>query len=155
MSKVDFVEASIRHFDDADWLAGDGREPNAGQLYGFAAECGLKALLVKYGLETDSDGDIVRRSSSGSDQSAFRQHINEPKQQTKLINSALNFSPERKYLEYMAMLSSLGDFSSWTTDHRYWSASSIPPPSELGKWKAASREVQAMLQLAKIEGVLS
>ena len=57
---VDFSGAGRRHYKDAELLKSDNRIPNAGHLFGFAAECGIKALLVSHGLSTDpTTGDLV------------------------------------------------------------------------------------------------
>lgn len=40
---ADFPDAHARHWQDAERLAQAGRWANADQLYGYSAECGLKA----------------------------------------------------------------------------------------------------------------
>ena len=49
MTPVNFVHAHIRHWKDAEILSGCGRLANADQLYGFSAECGLKAVMEALG----------------------------------------------------------------------------------------------------------
>ncbi len=46
---VDFLHAHVRHWKDAEVLFNRDRIANAGQLYGFSAECGLKAILEAFG----------------------------------------------------------------------------------------------------------
>lgn len=48
--QADFLDAHERHWDDAERLFADGRYANAGHLYGMAAECGLKRLMVRFGM---------------------------------------------------------------------------------------------------------
>lgn len=48
VAKRHFASAAKRHFDDADFLHTDGRLPTADQLYGFAAECAVKSLLLRF-----------------------------------------------------------------------------------------------------------
>ncbi|MFB6844814.1 hypothetical protein ACFCXS_08135 [Streptomyces sp. NPDC056373] len=43
-----FASAGERHFRDADYLRDDGRLPAADHLYGFAAECATKSLLLRF-----------------------------------------------------------------------------------------------------------
>ncbi|MFJ8488798.1 hypothetical protein ACIRBZ_10570 [Streptomyces sp. NPDC094038] len=43
-----FASAAQRHFRDADFLRDDGRLPAADHLYGFAAECATKCLLLHF-----------------------------------------------------------------------------------------------------------
>lgn len=59
---VHFRHAAIRHYNDGELLINNDRQANAGQLYGFAAECGIKWLLVWKGYPTDPiSGEIVEK----------------------------------------------------------------------------------------------
>lgn len=49
----DFFDAHKRHWEDAQLLEGSGRFANADQLYGVSAECGLKRLMIIFGMEPD------------------------------------------------------------------------------------------------------
>lgn len=51
--RADFLDAHERHWDDAERLFSAGRYANADHLYGMAAECGLKRLMVKFGMNVD------------------------------------------------------------------------------------------------------
>jgi|TARA_R110000868_G_scaffold357146_1_gene618542 hypothetical protein len=51
--KTDFVDAQQRHWQDAELLFNQQRWANADHLYGFSAECGLKALMQIFGMEWD------------------------------------------------------------------------------------------------------
>lgn len=44
----EFAGAARRHFDDAELLRSNSRLPNADYHYGFAVECALKSLLLRY-----------------------------------------------------------------------------------------------------------
>ena len=52
----DFLDASKRHWDDAERLYVNQRWANADHLYGLAAECGLKRLMQVFGMQTDAEG---------------------------------------------------------------------------------------------------
>ncbi|MCY0964707.1 hypothetical protein [Parathalassolituus penaei] len=53
--KTDFLNAHQRHWRDAELLFQQQRWANADHLYGFSAECGLKALMIEFGMpHTDS-----------------------------------------------------------------------------------------------------
>lgn len=139
---IDFSGASRRHYNDAELLMTNARIPNAGHLLGFAAECGIKALLVAHNLPTDPvTGDIV---ASGSRQ--YRTHIN------ILVNSAQTFSGSRNYATYLGMLPSLGAFQDWDASHRYFAESAIP--SSVLSWHQAAKEVITMLDQARLDGVI-
>ena len=53
---TEFLDAHHRHWCDAEFLFNDGRFANADQLYGFCAECGLKAAMVRFGMRVDERG---------------------------------------------------------------------------------------------------
>lgn len=54
---TDFIDAMDRHWQDAELLYGNERWANADHLYGFAVESGLKGLMLKFGMEFNSDKD--------------------------------------------------------------------------------------------------
>ena len=64
---TDFYNAFSRHDADADLLLENGRWANADHHYGLAAECALKALLLRQGISS-KDGDIAEPQ--------YKQHIN-------------------------------------------------------------------------------
>ncbi|GAA4205738.1 hypothetical protein GCM10022252_66760 [Streptosporangium oxazolinicum] len=43
-----YARAARRHYEDATYLHDDARLPNADHHYGFAVECALKSLLLRY-----------------------------------------------------------------------------------------------------------
>lgn len=45
-NEVNYAAAARRHLSDGRILQGQGRHANAGQLFGFSVECGIKALLL-------------------------------------------------------------------------------------------------------------
>lgn len=49
--KADFLDAHERHWGDAERLFSAERYANADHLFGMAAECGLKRLMVSFGME--------------------------------------------------------------------------------------------------------
>lgn len=56
--KADFLDALDRHWLDAEFLYQDARWANADHLYGFAAESGLKGLMLKFGMTFDITKDM-------------------------------------------------------------------------------------------------
>lgn len=60
---TDFLDAHHRHLRDADSLFSASRLANADHLYGMAAECGLKQLMIAFGMETDNTGAPKNRGS--------------------------------------------------------------------------------------------
>lgn len=144
--KVDYSAAARRHFKDADLLNANGRSVNAGYLYGYVAECGLKALLVWHGYPTDAEGSVGRNAPN------FKLHVD-------ALVDATTFPGVQLYLngrsgaQYLAMIPSISDFSDWRVDHRYYRDSEVP--ASLAKWKAAAEEMARMLDYAKTCGLPS
>ena len=143
--RVDFKGAARRHWLDAAFLSQAGREPNAGQLYGFMAECGIKAMLVAHGLPTEANGDIQKSPRTG-----FREHVPVLSQ---LVSSLSTFPDGRAATRYLALLPDLAHFNDWSINHRYWDALVLPAGS-LPKWREAARQVGEMLDAAVADGVM-
>jgi len=53
---TDFLDAHLRHWDDAELLKSAARLANADQLYGLSAECGLKRLMIHFGMPMHHSG---------------------------------------------------------------------------------------------------
>lgn len=51
--QADFLDAHERHWDDAQRLLQAQRWANADHLYGMAAECGLKRLMLAFGMNVN------------------------------------------------------------------------------------------------------
>lgn len=54
--RTDFLDSHQRHWDDAERLFNASRWANADHLYGMAAECGLKRLMIAFGMPITTDG---------------------------------------------------------------------------------------------------
>lgn len=54
--QADFLDAHDRHWNDAETLFLQGRYANSSHLYGVSAECGLKGLMVKFGMPISANG---------------------------------------------------------------------------------------------------
>ena len=135
---ISFRESAKRHYNDAELLLSNTRRANAGQLYGFAAECGLKALLIWHGYSPNpSTGDIDKNC---------RIHIN------KLVNNVASFLGGRGADKYLSMIPSVSKFSTWTIDHRYWVEAALP--NNIIDWRSATIEVMNMLDQAITDGVV-
>lgn len=52
--QADFLDAHERHWGDAERLFQAQRWANADHLYGMAAECGLKRLMLVFGMSVDT-----------------------------------------------------------------------------------------------------
>jgi len=54
---TDFNDSHDRHWGDAELLLAANRLANADHLYGLAAECGLKRLMLAFGMSFDTAKD--------------------------------------------------------------------------------------------------
>lgn len=59
--QADFLDAHERHWSDAECLFQGQRWANADHLYGLAAECGLKRLMLAFGMPFDVIKDMPAR----------------------------------------------------------------------------------------------
>jgi len=140
---INFTASTKRHFQDAQLLEANNRRANAGQLYGFCAECGLKALLIALGYPTDADGSPVdRKEHKKQDPNVpyIREHINKL---TKIMTQIDVYASGRNGAKYIALIPNIGLFSDWLVDHRYYDQQQIPP--SLSAWKDAAAEMMKMI----------
>lgn len=146
-----YAEAARRHLIDAEALFQSGRQANAGQLYGFVAECGLKALLIASGVPADADGGIAKNNPANNKAHPLRQHV--PTLLDRIVAHGALIPDGALATKYMATLSSKNHLKDWSVDHRYWRESSLPL-SSVPNWRTAAHEVGNMLDQAKEDGVL-
>jgi len=55
--QADYLDAHERHWQDAERLFQSQRWANADHLYGMAVECGLKRLMLAFGMSYDAKQD--------------------------------------------------------------------------------------------------
>lgn len=149
---VAYELAARRHLADAETLFSQGRTANAGQLFGFVAECGLKALLLACGVAPDADGGIPwEHPAKPKKPHPLRQHM--PSLTGRIAAHGQLIPDGPQAATYMATMPGLGDFVDWSVDHRYWRDAALPLAS-VAKWRSAAKEVSTMLDQAKQDGVL-
>jgi hypothetical protein len=106
--KTDFVDAHKRHWEDAEILFKKERWANADHLYGFSAECGLKALILASGIKWNDGSDMPETKS---ERHRFRTHINE------LWDEYNSFIDGKLAAQYV--IPSENPFSNWDASDRY------------------------------------
>ncbi len=132
--KVDYLTCSRRHIKDAHILQHAGRRANAGQLFGFSVECGLKALLVIGGAQVDTDGNITQRTG-------FRKHLPDLGQH---VTGMMTLPDGRSASLLQSRLPHLNQMNDWHIDHRYWRTSELPL-SSVSHWDMAALEMNDLL----------
>lgn len=104
-----YVEAALRHWRDAELLKTHSRVENADQLYGIAAECALKVVLL--GMPGCSSNGVLRK--------AYKQHIDELWDKMPLQNVANRFPC------LPTVLSQANPYQDWRIDQRYAADGSV------------------------------
>lgn len=146
---MNYFESARRHFKDAGSLLGARREANAGQLFGIAAECGIKAILVASRVPVDAEGSISRLP--GVKGKGFKEHW--PNLHQTLTDLANAIPDSRTATTYLSALPNLAHFNDWKIEHRYWRDAALPLAS-VALWQLAAGDVMAVLDQAKEDGVL-
>ena len=123
--EIHFGEAAKRHWIDALFLRENKRLPNADQLFGFSAECALKAAMVSMGAPTKAEGDLSEKR--------HWQHID------ALWAEFQAFAAGRRGSRVLSALAgfTVNPFLDWHASQRYGSDSFSPSGTALDRhWKA-------------------
>lgn len=135
---ADFLDSHRRHLIDAETLYQASRLANADQLYGFAVECGLKKLMVVFGMTLRGDG----APSEWGD----RKHaeIMWDRYETYRFNAVNGAS---------YVLASPNPFHDWDASQRYAKSSDFIQP-RVEAHRAAAEDVAALVKKALLEGLI-
>jgi hypothetical protein len=137
--RFDYCAAAKRHWDAAEVLNESGRVFGADQLFGLAAECALKAIMVGFGAHVES-GDLVEKS--------HRNHID------LLWSEFQCFARGRSMSRYLTPLQAfrVNPFADWSIIQRYLADADLPSGSALDLHRKASRACKTALQRALDDG---
>ena len=102
---ADFADAHRRHWEDAELLFDAGRWANADQLYGFSAECGLKAVMKSLGMPVDASGV--------PEEERHRVHVQH------LWPMFRDFAEARRAAQFVRLLPAEAPFADWSHHDRY------------------------------------
>lgn len=135
---ADFLDAHQRHWVDAEHLFAIGRWANADHLYGVAAECGLKRLMLKFGMQVDATGSPSQRPD--------RTHANGIWARYESYRSG--YGASTKYV-----LPPANPFGNWDVSDRYAHQSNFNQP-----WAQTHRQgakvVRMLIAQAQLDGLL-
>lgn len=134
---ADFSDAHARHWRDAELLLQEERWANADQLYGFSAECGLKAVMVANGMPVDNQ--------TGSPEPHYRKHIQE------LWGTFRSFVHGRPTASQLHHLPQSNPFEKWSHHYRY-SASHHFDAATVSPHRTAARQVHQFYQRLQVDG---
>ena len=103
---ADFADAHRRYLEDAELLFENARWATADHLYGLSAECGLKAIMLRLGMDVDDVSGAPRERE-------HRQHL------PKFWRVFENFAGKHDGARYVGMLSAHRRFDDWSINDRY------------------------------------
>ncbi len=137
--QTDFHDAHERHWDDAERLHQAQRWANADHLYGMAAECGLKRLMLHFGMRWDGVKD---RPTEAED----RKHANEIWSRFETYRSG--------HLQGAGyMLPSGEPFQNWDVNQRYAHQSNFDQIRAQAHQRGA-KEVRDLVKRAQRDGLI-
>lgn len=135
---TDFSDAANRHWKDGCYLYADSRLANADQMFGFSAECALKAVMIGLGSGVDT-----KDAPSGYDK-----HIN------KLWVEFATFAQSRGGARYSATISGIQNpFATWLASQRYFHHGDITQPS-VDSHRNGAKIAMNVLSSAVLDGVV-
>jgi hypothetical protein len=135
---TNYRDAAVRHFVDGDTLNRATRHANADQLFGLAAECALKAVMVGLGMQVTKNG--------APRDYAHKVHMPE------LWMAFQSFAEGRLGSRYLEPLSHRNPFDDWRVDQRYWVSSSIGA-ARAKYHRDAATSCRESMELAVLDGV--
>jgi len=136
---ADFAAAHHRHWTDGERLWAAGRYANADQLYGFSAECGLKAVMRELGMPVDPSGV--------PEQQAHKKHVHE------LWSIFQSFVEGRGGARYLSHLPTGAPFADWSHHDRYANDLHFDEP-RVRSHREAANAVRSVVDLASGDGLL-
>jgi hypothetical protein len=132
---TNYASAAARHWSDAEHLFIASRQDNADQLFGFAAECALKAAL--FAELSPSAGDELPK--------AYYVHIDE------LWDKVSSASLRKRYPNVHALLKLPNPFLNWGVHQRYVDSGTVMRDQVEAHRKMAQR----LLGAAQLLGIRS
>ena len=155
-----FASAGERHFRDADYLRDDGRLPAADHLYGFAAECATKSLLLRFTeVSMDPKPGEARTSSKpwaehpdhpgDSDRIIEFGHVNELVKEIKLLAHGRTGAQVHTALDC-----DLRVFRRWRVSHRYLDGG-YAQAEVVERRRTAAHNILVLHQQARLNGRLT
>ena len=137
---ADFIDAHHRHWADAELLFDHDRWANADHLYGFSAECGLKAVMQGCGMRVDPTTGIP-------DEPRHRKHVQ------KIWPIFRSFVETREDSEYLDRLPAGEPFADWSHHDRY-AHRGYCGRTDAEAHRGAAGAVRAVVEAARQNGLL-
>jgi hypothetical protein len=137
MMSADYLDAHNRHWEDAGFLFEELRLANADHLYGMAAECGLKRLMLRFGMCV---------TTSGSPRNSLdKVHVD------GVWGRYATYSTGHLGAGYT--LSGANPFTSWHVSQRYDHRSKFNQ-TDVADHRSGAKQVRDLLQKATLDGII-
>ncbi|NMO53020.1 hypothetical protein HH310_17710 [Actinoplanes sp. TBRC 11911] len=150
-----YAHAAVRHYNDAVYLQDGDRVPNADHLFGFAVECALKSMLLRF---TPATMNPKRPGKPP----ATRPWVADPA--TGKVDREFGHLPGiatdvallthgRSAARLSAAIRNLDAFDTWSVDDRYLDGTAIVEEHVMRR-RTVAEEILALHQQAVITGRL-
>ncbi|MEV7772731.1 hypothetical protein [Kitasatospora sp. NPDC086791] len=143
-----FQSAAQRHFRDADFLRKDSRLPTADHLYGFAAECAVKSLLLRLTEVTMSSSKPHAPHPDDPDRIIEFGHINELIKDVAVLARGRTAGPLHSALD-----GDLRVFKKWHVKYRYFDGGYVKP-EVVGERRDAAHRILSLHEYVVLNGRL-
>jgi len=135
----DFLDAHERHWQDAEQLFKAERWANADQLFGLSAECGLKKLMLAFGMPFDTNKDMPQERQD-------RQHAD-----GIWVRYETYLSGHHQGTSYG--LAANNPFQDWHISQRYANQANFTK-SRVEPHRTSANEVKKLIRKAQLEGLI-
>ncbi|MEY2226759.1 MULTISPECIES: hypothetical protein [Streptomyces] len=151
-----FASAAERHFWDADYLRTDGRLPAADHLYGFAAECATKSLLLRF-TEVSMDpkpGEATPSSKPWAEHPGDPDRLIEFGHVNQLVKEIALLAHGRAGAQlHLALGANLHVFKKWNVKYRYFDGG-YAQADVVDRRRLAAHNILVLHQQAQLDGKL-
>lgn len=135
---ADFLDAHRRHMSDGETLFQASRLANADQLFGFAVECGLKRLMLRFGMLVNADGSPTEKKDWVHADKVWKRY--------EAYRSANGGGAAY-------VLPSPNPYDDWHASQRYANSSDVSLPS-VENHRTAADKVAVLVKKAVLEGLI-
>ena len=136
--QTDFYNAFSRHWNDAEYLYEDSRWANSDQLYAYSAECGLKCLMLLFGMYVNP--------ATGVPDKKDKLHIDEIWSRYETYRAGIGVSGY--------FIPAVNPFDNWNNNQRYAHEAHFDQ-ARVDPHRDGVKEVKKLLNQAILEGRLT
>ncbi|MFF7266665.1 hypothetical protein ACFZCL_41280 [Streptomyces sp. NPDC008159] len=149
-----YAHAARRHYEDAVYLENDGRLPNADYHFGFAVECALKSLLLRFTAATMAPKKLGKPPAKAPwVPDAVTGKAREYGHLPWVAADVALLTHGRSAARLSAALGNLTAFDSWSVGQRYLDGTTVVA-ADVSQRRTVAREILALHEQALITGRL-